>query len=146
MQKVKRSFLLLTLSPQGVGWEWAGNWEWVWQGQLIWTGQRAITCLITSCPAIKLAADISPKVTLAVGLAGQQVFLWEVVNNCLWITWGFFIRFWFSLLFKLSLSSPMSFSHFCSSNSLPIPPEQVIKELDGGSAAGWGQPTTVCVD
>lgn len=89
MHKVRRLPLLLTLSLQGVGWEWTRSWEGAALGQLIWTGQRAIPCHMTSCSAIKLAADSSSMVTLAVGLAGQRVCPWEVVSDCLCITWGF---------------------------------------------------------
>lgn len=89
--KVRRPALLPTLSLQGVCWGWARSWEGAALGQLIWTGQRAIPCHMTSCSAINLAADGPSKVTFAVGLAGQRVCLWEVVSDCLCITWGSFL-------------------------------------------------------
>lgn len=64
---------------------------------------------------------------------------WEVVSDCLCITWW---RLFSPSLIKPSLSRPTGFSHFCCSDSLPHVAGEVIKWLGRCLAAGPGQPTT----
>lgn len=89
---VSRPSLFPILWPQRVGWGWARSWERTQPWQLTWSGERDVPYHMVVCSATKLKVEgkegefvFQGGYCLEIGWA--SVHLWEVVSDCLSITW-----------------------------------------------------------